>query len=248
MTLRYPNKTLKKLKPAKFAMCIPCHTEDLSCIDKCFQSIKAQKQAPDLITMSVSSSTPEKEAIFKQKRAEYNLPIHYTFTTESLLPGANRNRAAAAAVKRGASHLSFFDFDDIMHPMRFKAIRTAFIKNPKMTGLVHGFKNGFKADPNINLPNDPVKGTVYFNKIRPTSENNQEGVHFNTVLVDPNFTKNNSNNGQLTNGHSTVKSSFWKRYPFQEDLRTGEDGSFVFNILTKGTLGFMTDPLTLYLR
>jgi hypothetical protein len=198
--------------------------------------------------MSVSSSTPEKEAIFKQKKAEYNLPIHYTFTTEPLLPGANRNRAAADAIKRGASHLSFFDFDDIMHPKRFKMIRIAFVKNPKMTGLVHGFKNGAKNDPTLGPPNDPVRGTVYFNKLNPKSENNQEGIQFSTVAVDPNFIQKNSNNGLVHNGHSTVKSNFWKRYPFPEDLKTGEDGSFVFNILTKGTLGFMTDPLTLYLR
>lgn len=243
------NTTIKKRKSAnKYAMCIPCHSEDLNCIDRCFKSIKAQEMAPDIITMSVSSSTPEKEAIFNQKKEEHKLPIHYTFTREPLLPGANRNRAAADAINRGATHLSFFDFDDVMHPKRFKAIKTAFTKNPKMSGLVHGFKTGSKADSNINIPNDSIKGHVHFNKLKPTSENNQEGIQFNTIKVDSTFTKNNANNALVHNGHSTVKSSFWKRYPFPEDLKTGEDGSFVFNILTKGKLGFMTDPLTLYLR
>ena len=225
-------------------MCIPCHTEDLACIDKCFKSIKAQEEAPDIITMSVSSSTPEKESVFNQKKDEYKLPVHYIFTTEPLLPGANRNRAAALAVKKGATHLSFFDFDDIMHPKRFKLIKRSFAKNKSLTGVVHGFQTGAKDDPNVGAPTGPVKGTVYLNKIKPTSENNQEGIQFNTVLVDPNF----ANKSNLHSGHSTVKSSFWKLYPFREDLRTGEDGSFVYNILTKGTLGFMTDPLTRYLR
>jgi hypothetical protein len=241
------NKTLKKprSKPAqRFAMCIPCHSEDMGCIDKCLKSIKDQEEKPDIITMSVSSSTPEKEAIFNQKKAEYKLPIHYTFTTEPLLPGANRNRAAADAVKKGATHLSFFDFDDVMHPKRFKLIRKAFVKNKGLTGVVHGFQNGSKTNSTLTTPNSPVKGTVYLNKIHPTVENNQEGVQFSTVLVDPNFV----NKGNLHNGHSTVTSKFWKLYPFREDLKTGEDGAFVFNILTKGTLGFMTDPLTLYLR
>ena len=243
------NTTIKKRKSAKkYAMCIPCHSEDLNCIDRCFKSINAQEVPPDIITMSVSSSTPEKEAIFNQKKEEHKLPIHYTFTNEPLLPGANRNRAATEAVKRGATHLSFFDFDDVMHPKRFKVIKSAFAKNPKMTGLVHGFKTGSKADLSLNIPNDPVKGITHFNKLKPTSENNQEGIQFNTVTVDSNFTKKNTNNSLVHNGHSTVKTAFWKRYPFPEDLKTGEDGTFVFNILTKGTLGFMTDPLTLYLR
>jgi cellulose synthase/poly-beta-1,6-N-acetylglucosamine synthase-like glycosyltransferase len=240
-------KTMKK-SAKKFAMCIPCHSEDLNCIDRCFKSIKEQEEKPDIITMSVSNSTPEKETVINQKKAEYNVPVHLTFTTESLLPGANRNRAATEAVKRGASHLSFFDVDDVMHPKRFKVIRRGFAKNPNMTGLVHGFQTGSKADPNIVTPNGPVKGTIYFNKLNPTLENNQEGIQFNTVAVDPNFIKKNANNALVHNGHSTVKSSFWKRYPFKEDLKTGEDGSFIYNVLTKGTLGFMTDPLTLYLR
>ena len=232
------------------AMCIPCHTEDLACIDKCFKSIKAQEEAPDIITMSVSSSTPEKEAIFNKKKDEYKLPIHYTFTTESLLPGANRNRAAAAAIKKGATHLSFFDFDDVMHPKRFKVIKRAFAKNNKLSGVVHSYEMGSKDDPNIGVPTGPVKGTVYLNKIKPTSENNQEGIQFNTILVDPNFV-NKSNNplsAKIHSGHSSVKSNFWKLYPFREDLKTGEDGSFVYNILTKGVLGFIIDPLTRYLR
>jgi len=223
-------------------MCIPCHSEDLGCIDKCFKSIKDQEEAPDIITMSVSSSTPEKETVFNQKKKEYKLPIHYTFTKEVLLPGANRNRAAAEAVKRGATHLSFFDFDDIMHPKRFKVIRKAFNKNKGLTGLVHGFESASKMNSTVTSPNIPVKGAVHLNMIQPAFENNQEGIPFNTVRVDP------TQPGNVHNGHSTVKSAFWKQYPFREDLKTGEDGSFVNSILTKGTLGFMSDPLTLYLR
>lgn len=236
-------KTLKKNKTKmRLAMCIPCHSEDVDFIDKCFKSIKDQESAPDIITMSVSSSTPETEAIFNQKKKEYNLPIHYRFTNELLLPGANRNRAAAEAVKKGATHLSFFDFDDIMHPKRFKLIRKAFNKYKNLTGLVHGFETASKMNSTVTSPTIPVKGTVYFNKILPNFENNQEGIPFNTVRVDP------TQPGNVHSGHSTVKTSFWKQYPFREDLKTGEDGSFVHNILTKGTLGFMSDPLTLYLR
>ena len=237
-------KTLKKRfnKKSIFAMCIPCHAEDVDSIDKCFKSIKDQEEAPDIITMSVSSSTPEKEAIFKQKKKEYGLPIHYIFTKEALLPGGNRNRAATAAIKRGATHLSFFDVDDIMHPQRFKLIRRAFNKHRGMTGVVHGFQGGSKMNSTVTSPNTPVNGTVHFNRVSPVSENNQEGVPINTVKVDPTLSTN------LHNGHSTVKSSFWERYPFSEDLKTGEDGTFVNRILTKGTLGFIADPLTLYLR
>ena len=237
------NKTLKKHKKGdRFAMCIPCHSEDSDCIDKCFKSIKEQEQKPDIITMSVSSSTPEKEALFNQKKAEYKLPIHYSFTTEPLLPGANRNRAAAAAIKKGATHLSFFDADDIMHPKRFKLIRKAFSKNKGMTGVVHGFQGGSKANSTLTTPNTPVNGAVHFNRVYPKVESNQEGIPYNTIAADPQLSNS------LASGHSTVTSKFWKLYPFREDLKTGEDGSFIHNILTKGTLGFMTDPLTLYLR
>ena len=233
----------KKLNKQIFAMCIPCHAEDVDSVDKCFKSIKDQEVAPDIITISVSSSTPEKEAIFNQKKKEYKLPIHYTFTKEALLPGANRNRAAANAIKLGATHLSFFDFDDIMHPKRFKLIRKAFNKHRSLTGLVHGFEGGSKTDSSATFSNTPINGAVHFNSVHPVVENNQEGLQINTVRVDPTTLSAN-----LHNGHSTVKSSFWKLYPFQEDLKTGEDGTFVNKILTKGVLGFMADPLTLYLR
>ena len=44
-TMKKSAKTGKTAKSAKkFAMCIPCHSEDLNCIDRCFKSIKEQEE------------------------------------------------------------------------------------------------------------------------------------------------------------------------------------------------------------
>lgn len=239
------NKTAKKGRAPRLAMCIPCHTEDLACIDKCFKSIKAQEEAPDIITMSVSSSTPEKEAVFNQKKDEYKLSIHYIFTAEPLLPGANRNKAAALAVKKGATHLSFFDFDDIMHPKRLKFIRRAFTKNKGLTGVVHGYQTGSRDDPNAGPPTGPVNSKLHLNQIISKIDVNQEGSHYNTILLDPKFKNKNAN---IHSGHASVKSSFWKLYPFKDDMKSGEDGSFNYMIFMKGVLGFIDSPLTRYLQ
>jgi glycosyltransferase involved in cell wall biosynthesis len=239
------SKTKKRQKPIKLALCIPCHTEDLACIDTCFKSIKNQEQQPDFIVMAVSNSTPEKEAIFNQKKAEYALPIEYQFSADAHLPGGNRNRAAAAAIKRGATHLSFFDADDSMHPARLKIIRRAFKKNPNLSGIVHGFSTGAKTESTTTLPWENVKGVVHLNRLHPKVENNQEGIEFTTVMIIP---KNSNGSENIHNGHSSVTSRFWKKFPFREDLKTGEDGSFVSTILKRGQLGYIPDPLTLYMK
>jgi hypothetical protein len=243
----------KKLNKQIFAMCIPCHAEDVDSVDKCFKSIKDQEVAPDIITISVSSSTPEKEAIFNQKKKEYKLPIHYTFTKEALLPGANRNRAAANAIKLGATHLSFFDFDDIMHTKRLKIIKSAFTKNKALTGVVHNYEFiDTKANPNLSAqnlsaPSGPIKSRVYLNKLKFSKLN---GNNFNTLYFDENFTKNigNVNTPAVSNGHVSVKSNFWKRYPYREDIQFGEDQNFNANIIKKGTLGYINDSLALYIK
>lgn len=232
----------------KLALCIPCHTEDLDLIDVCFKSIKTQERAPDIICISVSSSTPEKEVIFNEKMKEYDLSINFIFTSELLYPGANRNRAAEKAYSLGATHISFFDFDDVMHPKRLDSISRAFKENPQMVGFVHGFQYGVKGK-NTNstkITSEPLKNIVYFDKVSTTRKNQEDGIEVDALEVNNDFSKANKN---IPQGHSSITSKFWKENPFNESLRTGEDGSFIAQVLLQNlVLGFNPDPLTLYLR
>jgi hypothetical protein len=235
----------------KLALCIPCHAEDLSQIDTCFKSIKSQTKKPDILCMSVSSSSPDLEKTLKDAKQKYGLPIHFIFTESLVLPGGNRNRAAEKALTLGATHLTFFDFDDIMHPKRIESISKAFKENPQMVGFLHGFRYGVKKTDTdaTKILSEPLKNTVYFNKLYPKRATNKEGIELDSFEVKQSFANKNAHNEFIQPGHSSIKAPFWKKNPFDESLRTGEDCAFITQVLLQGKpLGLNPDPLTLYLR
>lgn len=244
------NRSTTRKNKQKLALCIPCDAEDLTHVDTCFKSIQSQIKKPDILCISVSNSTPDVEKIFKEAKKKYNLPIHFIFTEKLLLPGANRNRAAEKAFTLGATHITFFDFDDIMHPKRIESISKAFRENPKMVGFLHGFRYGVKnTNKNATKLSSPLKHKVYFDTLSIIKTKNQEGIEINSFEVKKDFLNKNANNAFIPSGHSSVTAKFWKENPFDESLKTGEDSSFITQVLLQNLpLGLNPDPLTLYLR
>jgi hypothetical protein len=227
----------------KLAVCIPCGAGHLHYLNYCLKSIETQTRKPDIVTISVSQHTTQIIDI-----SSYTFPIEILYAKIKLLPGANRNRAAEKALEFGATHLSFFDADDIMHPRRLELIESAFLKHPETTGLIHCFKAGPKSDLTVyrgekEIPWEPITEDYAINIYEPGSYSG-----FNIIKFQYCFKRPRRGWGMGANGHISVKAEFWKENPYREDAHNGEDSHFSCSVLTKGLLAYTGDTLSLYMR
>ena len=248
------NRTRKHVQRG-LALCIPCDAEDLEWIDICFKSIKAQTRAPDMVCFSVSSATPDRLAYFRKKLKEYSIRATIVSTPDKVLPGENRNRAGLAAVKRGATVISFFDFDDIMHPRRIEIVAASFAKYPAMTGLTNGFKEEKKmAHKNLesidSLHWPAIKGKVYFNTLFSKKEAMKEmdGKPYYHTYVKPEFMEKHPASAFLHRGHISIRASYILDNRYRKNLYIAEDADFLGRMLMqKKVVGYIPEPLSLYL-
>ena len=141
----------------KLAVCIPCVNGHLPLLIHSLKFVQAQTRAPDLIVISISSCLVNHGLDISGSA----IPTTVITTPKKLFAGANRNIAAAEAVKQGATHLSFFDADDLMHPQRLECIEHAFNTTPDLTGLIHSYLVAQKKDMAIykgekEIPWEPI--------------------------------------------------------------------------------------------
>lgn len=234
--------------PYKIAVCVPCAPEDRPLLPFCLRSIQAQTRVPDLIVVSLSSVQDPVKLVLDLSGIA--VPIEYVYSPKALLPGGNRNLAAARAVELGADLLAFFDADDMMHPRRMEIIEGAFEKHPEITGLVHHFMAGPKTDVAIyrgekEIPWEPILGII-----DSKWEHFRVGTYrnFNIIkYVGPKI--NRLGYGMTATGHVTALASFWKETPFDETMHLGEDNHFCAAIVKSNKiLAYSVDTLSLYMR
>ena len=167
---------------------------------------------------------------------------------EALLAGGNRNRAAAEAVKAGATLLFFFDADDIMHPERIKIITRHFEEKREIIGILNRFIFGPKDKLDIDyatIPWRPLTHTLHENAF--------------TFLKTPNPFKSQQLKPEIYVGATasgmnfvacaaiTVRSEFWQSWPYNEGMRIGEDQDFNSRIVAEGkNLSYIPDDLSVY--
>jgi len=167
---------------------------------------------------------------------------------EALLAGANRNRAAKAAIENGATVLFFFDADDIMHEQRIKIITGHFEEKRGITGILNryifGPKN--KLDLNIKLiPWRPLTNTIHENAFIFLANPSL----FSTHILKREIYKNATSSGMnlVACGPITVRAEFWQKYPYDEKMSLGEDQHFNSKIIEDGgNLSYITDDLSIY--
>jgi hypothetical protein len=240
----------------RIALCIPCDSSDLTLIDTCFKSIKAQTKGPDYICFSLSSVTPESVSFFRQKMKEYSLQATLVSSPDKIFPGENRNRAAAAAIQKGATILTFMDVDDIMHPRRIEIVAKSFKQHRTMTGLVHACKQALKSNyihiesiRSIDWPT--IQGTVYFDCLYSDYKYTPEmgGKELFYTHVNPDCIAAHLHAKSITRGHFSVRSSYIRKHKYRKDLEFAEDNDYIGQMLTNNyTVGYIPEHLSLYLR
>lgn len=230
-----------------FAICIPVEIKHFNLLEYCLRSIEAQTVKPDAVIVSVSNClTPLDVSGYC---SGFNLPLELLCTKDKLFAGGNRNRAAARAYDLGASHLSFFDADDIMHPKRIECIQSAFLNHPEITGFIHCFMVGYKGNMEIYKGNVPVPWEPISNDYMPSVFLPGTYGKLNIIKFQFVYRRPRAGYGMGHNGHITVTSEFWKETPYDETLARGQDIHFSANILLqKKLLGYTGDTLSLYMR
>ena len=217
----------------KSAICIPCVPEDISLSKLCFDSIRAQIRKPEQVVVSLSSATEEDKQELLE--AAHDLPIKVLMTHEKVLAGGNRNRAAAEAVKHGATILHFFDADDIMHPEYVEIVENAFRRHP-ITGFLHAGiyvykRSAYRMHKKWRLPH----ARIFMNPFRSKT--------FASGRKNYGFT----NGFQALHGHLSILSRYWKDNKYDETLRLNEDKKYNWGILESGeNIGYTPSPISYY--
>ncbi len=240
---------LAKTPPVNIAVCIPLHAPHLKYLDRCLRSIEYQTRKPDQIHISISSSTEEDIQKIRILLFERKLFAKIHSHSEKLLAGANRNRAAKAAVESGATILSFFDVDDIMHPRRIEICEQHFLNNTTLTGILNRYMFGPKEAIHIDL--NTIQWMALTNAIYENAFNAYDlsGNTFNPIYLKQKYILFNSLKGvdYIAHGSPTVLASFWEKYPYSETIRIGEDQHFTNMIVRiNNNLAYVPDTLSVY--
>lgn len=231
----------------KLAVCIPCVNGHREILRKTIKFIETQTRKPDLIIISISSTIRD-PAYDTDIINSVSIPTTLLHTNKQLYAGANRNIAATEAVKQGATHISFFDADDIMHPQRLEYIERVFTEHPELVGFLHCFLCGsakkmeiYKGE--VEIPWEPITNEFMPNVFEP-GEYGHDIIKFQYC-----FAKQRRGYGMAANGHISILADFWKENPYLETIGTGEDNHFSCSVIKKGKmLGYTGDTLSVYMR
>jgi len=230
------------------AVCIPCAPKDRVYLRHCLASVAAQTRRPNSVVVALSNIADPSKLVLDLSGID--LKVEFVYSPNSLLAGANRNLAAAKAVSLGADILSFFDADDLMHPQRIERIEQIFLEHPELTGIVHHFIVGPKADMAVYKGERPIPWEPIVDDYLPNVYTVNIYRGYNILKFQQCFKKSfRRGYGMGACGHITVRSAFWEANPYLETINRGEDNHFAAEILVQGKLlGYTGDTLSCYMR
>ena len=231
------------------AVCIPLIGSHIKFLKRCLGAIKSQTRKPDQIHISVSSCSEDQVKEITAIVNALNISINLHSDSASLLAGANRNRAAAEAVKMGATLLFFFDADDIMHPQRIEIIARYFEEKKEITGILHRFIFGPKDKIDIDYSVIPWRAFTHT-----LHENAFEFIKTPNPFKSQHL-KREIYTGATASGMNfvacaaiTVRTEFWQKWPYNNAMKIGEDQDFNSRIVDQGlNLSYIPDDLSVYM-
>jgi cellulose synthase/poly-beta-1,6-N-acetylglucosamine synthase-like glycosyltransferase len=232
------------------AVCIPLISSHIKFLKRSLEGIKNQTRQPDYIHISASSCSKKEEkeisAIVENLNMSIDVNVHVH--TQPRLAGANRNCAAAAAVKAGATLLFFFDADDMMHPQRIDIIARHFEENKHITGILNRFIFGPKDKLHIDygtIPWRPFTNTLHEHAFDFLKSSKLFKAHY----LKPEIYRDATSSGMnfVACAAVTVRAEFWQKWPYDEEMRIGEDQNFNSRIIMEGlNLCYIPDDLSVY--
>lgn len=235
--------------PLNLAVCIPCAPKDRVYLPYCLASVAAQTRRPDSVVVALSTIANPNNLLLDLSGID--LKVEFVYTSNTLFAGGNRNLAAARAVELGATLLSFFDADDLMHPQRIERIEATFTAHPNMTGLVHHFVVGPKSRIDVYRGESPIPWEPIVEDCLPDKAyvrgtyGKIDIIKFQQCFKRP-FRRGY---GMGACGHISVLADFWNEFPYVDTIGKGEDNHFAASLLIhEKQLGYTGDTLSCYMR
>ena len=226
----------------KIAVCIPGHWPHRQYLQSCLDSIFAQTRLPDIISVSMSGVPTDAPPL----HYDSPVPLRIHTSPHPACAGANRNRAAAAAIAAmgDVDVISFFDIDDCMHRDRLRLLEKAFADISGANMFVHQCSDGFKDHPvSTDLLTQRPQELFFTNCFYTYRDGICGRVH--VVREAMPFPIRGHCNGWLS-----LRTSLWKEQGVPEGYGEGEDSEYLWRLYNRypKSLVFCTDQLGMYRR
>lgn len=217
----------------KISIVVPCIPRDVKHLDRLLNSIKNQTYKPHEIIIAMSGQSDKESEKLKQNLIKkYELPIKFSNVENKQGASANRNRGAKSC---SGDLITFIDADDVMYPDKLLYVNNIYNKyQPKL--FLHGFSLGYKKFYSPDMFYSTMFGTQLYDIAKNTEKHNKHGGILRGI----------------THGHPTVSRDVMKKINFNEQLKVGEDTTFVREVINhygrkENTAIFISIPLSQYI-
>ena len=205
----------------KLSFCITCYNGDYFLLDRLFDVLKNQTQAPD--ELIVYSSGFDDELYFKTKYldiADKKIYITYINSKQRTIQSIARNICASVA---SGDIIVFFDIDDIPHFQKIEITKNLFsIHSPDF--VVHSYST-------VNLINNPIDISKSLIKT--------------DLAIDQSCTNiySKSYEALVHHAHIAVKRKCFQKVKFNESFEfyRKEDGKFCQDLISNNFNGLYID-------
>ncbi len=188
----------------KIGVAIPCQKHQIQNIQKCLDSIEAQKVLPDYVVLSVSGC--EQQDIPQDKK--YSFPLKVLTFRKEFNQAENRNIAASLCKYEQCTHISFFDTESEMHPQRIQIVKTVLQMKPETDILLHSYLD-------LNDEFKPYSGlNIQQNKLRQAKTG--------CAIVEGELS------ARIHHSYCTVKTDVWHRIRFHEEKEYEQKDNAIF--------------------
>jgi hypothetical protein len=186
----------------KIGIAIPCQKHQIQNIQKCLDSIEAQKEKPDYVVLSVSGC--EQQDIPQYK---YTFPLKVLTFRKEFNQAENRNIAASLCKYEQCTHISFFDTESEMHPQRIHCI-SIILKTTPFDILLHSYADA----------KDKLESYSGLNVVKNKLQRSKTGC----AIVEGNI------GARIHHSHCTVKTDIWHRIRFHEEKEYEQKDNAIF--------------------
>lgn len=188
----------------KIGVAIPCQNHQIQNIQKCLDSIEAQKEKPDYVVLSVSGC--EQNDILQDKK--YSFPLKVLTFRKEFNQAENRNIAASLCKYEQCTHISFFDTESEMHPQRIQIIKTVLQIKSDINIVLHSYadsKNELKSYSGLNI-----------------LQNKLQRAKTGCAIVEGEL------DVRIHHSYCTVKTNVWHRIRFHEEKEYEQNDNAIF--------------------
>jgi hypothetical protein len=214
---------------------IPTYSKHFPFLQSLLENIASSTVKPEAIAVSCSSM-PRNERVHVSVQG---IPVVIDYSTRTLNPSQNRNRAASFLT---TDFISFVDGDDLVHPQRIDYVKDVLIRHPEVGVVYHGYEHAPLANRNLPFPPIPSPDLLLNSVVRkPPGPHNPYniGILFQRDLAyEPHH------------AHITVRRRVFDQFKFDESpqFKYSEDSRYAMTLLENTVpMAYLANPLTRYI-